>query len=106
MLHVAGTTLTRELKISGGADIAEPFDVAEPHAVPGMLVSIDPSKPGELRISREEYDPKVAGIVSGANGIRPGMTLQQEGSVADGHMPVALTGRVYCWCDAEAKSAS
>jgi hypothetical protein len=26
--------------------------------------------------------------------------LGQEGSVASGKHPVALSGRVYCWCDA------
>jgi hypothetical protein len=28
------------------------------------------------------------------------MLMGQEGSVADGAYPVALTGRVYCWADA------
>jgi hypothetical protein len=26
--------------------------------------------------------------------------MQQEGSIADGSVPVALSGRVYCWADA------
>ena len=33
------------------------------------------------------------------------MTLAQEGSVADGEHPVALTGRVWAWCDADASGA-
>ena len=30
------------------------------------------------------------------------MTLQQPGTIADGKHPVAMTGRVWAWCDAEA----
>ena len=26
--------------------------------------------------------------------------MQQEGTVADGSLPVSLSGRVYCWVDA------
>ena len=38
----------------------------------------------------------MAGILSGAGGVAPGMLMGQKGSVADGAHPVALTGRVYC----------
>ena len=46
------------------------------------------------------YDRGVAGIVSGAGGVKPGMLMGQHGTDADGEVPVALTGRVYCWVDA------
>jgi hypothetical protein len=42
----------------------------------------------------------VAGIVSGAGGIKPGLLMGQEGSIANGEHPVALSGRVYCSVDA------
>jgi hypothetical protein len=42
----------------------------------------------------------VAGIISGAGGIQPGMLMGQEGTIANGKHPVALTGRVYCLVDA------
>src|SRR5690606_9095520 len=67
---------------------------------PGMVVSIDPEKPGALKISTEKNDTKVAGIVSGAGGVDTGMVMGQKGTVADGKHPVALTGRVYCYVDA------
>jgi len=67
---------------------------------PGMLVAIDPDNPGALRMTESAYDRTVAGIVSGANGIKPGVTLKQEGTSAAGNIPVALTGRVYCMADA------
>lgn len=101
-LHVAGTTQTGVLDIVGGSDLAEPFDVADGDTVqPGMVLSIDPDQTGQLRISSVAYDKSVAGIVSGANGINAGLTMRQAGSVADGSRPVALTGRVWCWCDAD-----
>ncbi len=97
----SGTTTTQILEITGGGDIAEPFDVADMHALKsGMVVTIDSEHPGQLRIAETAYDRKVAGIVSGANGINPGLTLSQRGTIADGSLPVALTGRVYAWADA------
>lgn len=91
------------IQINGGADIAEPFEVRASQAIePGMIVAIDPDRPGELRLCSRAYDPTVAGIISGANGVRPGLTLQQEGTLATGRHPVALTGRVWCHADADA----
>ena len=102
-LHVNGTTKTNILEIAGGADIAEPFNVADVEAIeslPGTVVSIDPEKPGNLAVSTEAYDKKVAGIISGAGNIQPGMVMGQDGTIADGDHPVALTGRVFCKVDA------
>jgi len=102
-LHVVGTVKCEVLKLTGGSDLAEPFDVAaggaEPVA-PGMVVTIDPDHPGRLRVADRSYDRGVAGIVSGANAVQAGLIMSQTGSVADGEHPVALTGRVYCWVDA------
>jgi hypothetical protein len=99
LLDVAGMTRTPVLQITGGSDLAEPFE-ASGEIKPGMVVAIDPAWPGRLRIADKAYDRTVAGIVSGANGINPGLTMKQQGTVADGSLPVALTGRVYCWADA------
>lgn len=99
----AGVTHTKVLRILGGSDLSEKFDVsvADLALEAGMTVSIDPVVEGRLQVSREAYDHRVAGIVSGAGGVNPGMIMGQEGSVADGEHPVALTGRVYCWVDAD-----
>jgi hypothetical protein len=108
-LHVAGTTMTNVLVISGGADFSENFDVnvaatnSEAMAAKveaGMVVSLDPASPGKLQLSTQAYDRRVAGIISGAGGVKPGMVMSQEGTLADGKHPVALSGRVYCWVDA------
>jgi hypothetical protein len=95
----------RVVQITGGSDLAEPFGVAkskdgEQKIDPGMVVVIDPDNPGQLKLASEPYDRKVAGILSGANGLKPGMVMKSEGDKhADGEHPVALTGRVWCWCD-------
>ncbi|MCB0109559.1 MAG: hypothetical protein KDE53_26735, partial [Caldilineaceae bacterium] len=100
-LHVEGTTTTGVLQITGGADLAEPFAMTDADAIePGMVVAIDPKNPGQLRLAGSAYDRGVAGIVSGAGGITPGITLQQEGTLAVGDHPVSLSGRVYVWADA------
>jgi hypothetical protein len=98
-LDVAGTARVDVLQIDGGADLSENFAV-EGSAEPGMVVVIDSERPGGLCVSQSAYDRRVAGIISGAGGVQTGMLMSQEGSLADGDHPVALTGRVYCWCDA------
>jgi hypothetical protein len=65
-----------------------------------MIVSIDPLRPGELVVSARAYDRTVAGVLSGAGGVKPGLLMGQRNSKADGKHPVALTGRVYCLVDA------
>jgi len=100
-LSVAGTVECDVLEIKGGSDIAEPFDINQTKGIKaGMVLAIDSDNPGKLKISKKAYDRRVAGIISGAGGINPGMIMGQSGSVADGEFPVALTGRVYCWADA------
>ncbi|MFZ4573427.1 MAG: hypothetical protein ACOYN0_03455 [Phycisphaerales bacterium] len=40
---------------------------------------------------------EIAGVVSGANGVNPGIKMGQDG-VMDGKNPIAMTGRVYVKC--------
>ena len=95
-LEVNGTTKTNILTITGGADIAEPFEVSdnEVEMLPGTLMIIDEDNPGNLKPSQTAYDKKVAGIISGAQGINPGLILNQEEKLGKGPN-IALTGRVY-----------
>lgn len=97
-----GRITTMELQITGGSDLSEQFDItaSEARPLPGMVVCIDPKNPGQLMLSSRAHDRTVAGIVSGAGGVKPGMLMGQRGTAADGKHPVALTGRVYCWMDA------
>jgi len=98
--YFTGRVSSNILEIRGGSDLAEPFSSEDEESVePGTLMVIDENHPGKLRVSDQEYDPKIAGIVSGAGGIRPGLTLQQDG-VTSGPIMVAIAGRVYCMADA------
>ncbi len=94
-LDVWGRTRTCVVEITGGCDIAEPFDVTSTEDLPnGALVTIAPDRPGHLTISRREYDTSVAGIVSGAGGVGTGLSLRHDG-VMEGDNLIALAGRVY-----------
>jgi hypothetical protein len=89
------------ITIKGGADLAEPFQVSSPQKeIPqGSVVVIDENNPGQLKMSDRAYDTRVAGVISGANGIQPGIQMQQQG-LLEGGKNVALTGRVYVLADA------
>ncbi|HEV2438199.1 MAG TPA: hypothetical protein VG077_19580 [Verrucomicrobiae bacterium] len=89
------------ITIEGGADLAEPFKITSRNEeVPqGAVVVIDDENPGHLKECDEAYDTRVAGVVSGANGISPGIQMQQQG-ILEGGKNVALTGRVYVRADA------
>ncbi len=98
-----GRITTNELQITGGSDLSEFFDLSDYENIEkGMVVSIDTENPGYLVITKDAYDKKVAGIVSGANNIKPGLIMSQKGTIADGEHLIALSGRVYCWVDATA----
>lgn len=95
-LHVAGdVTVTGDVLLTG-ADCAEEFDVAGPLPEAGTVVVIDDE--GSLRQSREAYDKKVAGVVSGAGEYRHGLVLDKRSK--EGRIPVALMGKAYCKVDA------
>ena len=96
---IGNSVETPVLTVTGGADVAEPFPMSSPEISKGAVVVIDEENPGQLKLSERAYDRRVAGIVSGANGINPGITLSQQG-VLDGGRQVALSGRVYVQADA------
>jgi hypothetical protein len=90
-----GHVIVPVLEIEGGSDLAEPFPMTDDEKTPpGALVIIDDENPGALKLSDQPYDRRVAGVVSGAGGIKTGLTLSQEGVLEDGKN-VALAGRVY-----------
>lgn len=103
--NISGRTVTVR-----GADLAEGFEVAaaagadaaEP--APGMIVSIDPERPGKLRVSSVAYDRRVAGAISGANGVDAGVMLGSGNGQPhiDGPHPVAMAGRVWVHADESA----
>jgi hypothetical protein len=95
-----GTVAMRVMEIMG-ADLAENFEVGGTTGVkPGLVVSIDPRNEGKLVVSDRPYDRRVAGVISGAGGIEPGVLMGRGISISGAAYPVALSGRVYCWVDA------
>jgi hypothetical protein len=90
-------TVTGDVILTG-ADCAEEFDISGTQPPdPGTVVVIDQG--GALKESREAYDKKVAGVVSGAGEYRHGLVLDRRSS-PEGRIPVALVGKVYCKVDA------
>lgn len=80
------------------ADCAEDFDIAGVKTVePGTVMVL--GEEGTLRPSEGAYDKRVAGVVSGAGGYKPGIVLDKQ--PGDGNRsPIALLGKVYCKVDA------
>ena len=99
VLANSGNVSVRTLTIRGGADLAEPFELSHDGIQKGAVVIIDDEQPGKLKLSTRAYDTRVAGIVSGANGVNPGISLHQDGVLEKGEN-VALSGRVYVLADA------
>jgi hypothetical protein len=93
-----GRVVTSAVQIYGGGDLAERFKTAA-EIEPGTLMVIDDAHPGQLKPSVSAYDTKVVGVVSGAGGVNPGLTLHQDG-VMEGNTLVALVGRVYVKAEA------
>ena len=80
-----------------GQDCAEDFDVAECDLAAGTVVVM--GEDGKVYACDSEYATAVVGIISGAGGLRPGITLGRRTSTVP-RMPVALIGNVYCKVDA------
>ena len=55
---------------------------------------------GKLRQSRQAYDKRVVGVLSGAGDFKPGIVIGKQHSQKS-RMPLALVGKVYCKVDAE-----
>jgi hypothetical protein len=97
--YFAGDLSVCTLTIRGGCDLAEPFQMSEQEIPKGSVVIIDAEHPGKLKLSTQPYDTRVAGVVSGAGGVQPGIQMSQKGTL-EGTENVALTGRVYVLTDA------
>lgn len=95
--HADGTARVDVLEITG-ADVAEKFPVSD-EVKPGMVVMIDAHNAGKLCASRGAYNSRVAGVVSGANGLPAGTILGHLPGNEDAP-PIALSGRVWTMCDA------
>jgi hypothetical protein len=90
--------VTGDIRLTGAADCAEEFDIVGGEAIePGTVMVLDDE--GALRPSAHAYDRRVAGVISGAGGYRPGIVLDKQASLGN-RSPVALLGKVFCRVDA------
>ncbi|MEE9293657.1 MAG: hypothetical protein V3W34_01660 [Phycisphaerae bacterium] len=96
MTGADGRISAKVLQITG-ADLAEKFPTSEP-AQPGTVMEIDPANPGKLRVARGAYNRRVAGVVSGANGLSVGVILGNLPGSEDSPA-IAMSGRVWAQCD-------
>jgi hypothetical protein len=96
-------TITGDVFLTGG-DCAEQFDVLDVNACdPGTVMVI--TNRGGLMPSQDEYDRRVAGVVSGAGDLRPGIILGDQSST-DKRRPIALVGKAFCKAVANAEAIS
>jgi hypothetical protein len=102
--------VTAEIHVSGdirllGGDCAEEFDLSYMDKVEPGTVMVLSSNEDALEPGSTSYDKRVAGIVSGAGGFKPGIVLDkkqlQESNENKRRVPVALMGKVYCKVDAD-----
>jgi hypothetical protein len=98
-LLVSGLEQVGTLQITG-ADLAESFPVGEAKLEPGTVLEIVGDDQGSLRESRSAYDTRVAGVVSGANGMPAGVILEGHDFDRSGKAQVAMSGRVWVRCEA------
>jgi len=102
-LSVGGDVRVTGDVILAGADIAEDFDtdldaVDLGDAEPGTVMVISPD--GSLRPSDSAYDTAVAGVVSAAGELRPGLVLDRGRGHGRPRVTLALVGKVFCWAEA------
>jgi hypothetical protein len=118
VIKVAGTEAMRidptGVEVAGdirltNADCAEDFNIGGNEAVePGTVMVL--GEGGILFPSRHAHDKRVAGVISGAGGYKPGIMLDKQQSRDFGRteqsgqvprrQPIALLGKVYCKVDA------
>jgi hypothetical protein len=90
--------VTGDIRLAN-ADCAEDFDVAGAEFIEPGTVMVLGEEGGALQQSRQAYDKRVAGVVSGAGGYKPGIVLDKQDTQAN-RVPLALLGKVYCKVDA------
>lgn len=98
-IHVAGTIkVDVDMVFTAAGDCAEEFDLlSAAGGEPGTVMVLD--EQGGVEPGNRPYDSKVAGVVSGAGGYRPGIVLDKRPSNHP-RVALALAGKVYCKVDA------
>ena len=90
--------VTGDIRLAN-ADCAEDFDVSGAVKVePGTVMVL--GNEGALSESHQAYDKRVAGVISGAGGYKPGIVLDKQ-QTSGNRQPIALMGKVFCKVDAQ-----
>jgi len=89
-----------DIKVTGdvilnGQDYAEALSTTDQDIDAGCVVVL--GLDGNIHLCDRDYDSAVAGIVSGAGGVKPAIVLDRHEGSAD----VALIGKVWCRADAD-----
>jgi len=94
----SGNVSAHDVLLSG-QDIAEEFSVGSAEWVEPGTVMVIGDEEGNLSQCAAGYDRKVAGVISGAGDLKPGVVLgQRAGELRTS--PLAMVGKVYCKVDA------
>ena len=99
-LHVNGNLIVTGDIALQNADVAEEFAVQQAEGVQAGEVMVLGDEEGSVLRSTEEYDARVAGVVSGAGQLRPGIVLDRR-ETGKPRVSVAMVGKVFCRVDAE-----
>ena len=92
------TGLASDIILLNG-DCAEDFDVCGTNKVePGTVMVL--ADEGTLFESRQAYDKRVAGVISGAGDYKPAIVLDKR-KTSGNRQPIALIGKVLCKVDAQ-----
>ncbi|HYJ67315.1 MAG TPA: hypothetical protein VEX15_06590 [Nocardioidaceae bacterium] len=100
-LHVGGNIhLKGDVQLEG-ADVAEQFEIESVDDLDGVDPGCVMVLMGDdrVRVCDRSYDRRVAGVLSGAGGYRPGLVLDRRSS--EGRLPLALVGKAWCKVDAD-----
>jgi hypothetical protein len=99
-VHVTkNLTVDGDIVLTGAADCAEDFDIANADlSEPGTVMVL--GEEGALYPSQSTYDKRVVGVVSGAGDYRPAIILDKQDAMYN-RKPIALMGKVFCKVDAQ-----
>jgi hypothetical protein len=91
--------VTGDIRLTN-ADCAEDFEISDAESIEPGTVMVLGEDGGVLHQSRQAYDKRVAGVISGAGDYKPGIILDKQQPGNNRH-PIALLGKVYCKVDAQ-----
>jgi hypothetical protein len=92
-------TVTGDINLTNAADCAEDFNIGTHGTIEAGTVMVL-GREGALFPSQRAYDKCVAGVISGAGDLKPGIVLDKQQSESN-RQPIALLGKVYCKVDAQ-----